>query len=178
MVTPRDVECCPGDTSQMWHVEHPADRIARRRREIPRYKRDQEALADDVGVSRQQVSRWENGDSLPTAENLTALAQALGVTPDWILYGDRQTGRGANVIREESFIPYGERGDEGTEPSPAEQLLGFLSERLGHRRIAGELTDKDLIAAAYTLARKFGFSAEDYRRLDDWRDQIIQGEKG
>lgn len=169
--------CCPDDTPAVFHVERPSDRIAKRRREIPRYKRDQEALADDVGVSRQQVSRWENGSSMPTGENLSALARALGVSPDWILHGERP-----DYITPEDVAEMGQRvAESGSAYEPAsapQQLLDFLSQRLGHRRVAGELTDKDLIAAAYTLARKHGFSAEDYRLLDRWRDQIIQGEKG
>lgn len=175
-------------------MEPPADRIARRRREIPEYKKNGEALATLVGVSRQQLSKWENGGAMPTGENLTRLADALGVTPAWILFGDAgdmveihgkpfprvdlaklsEAGR-SSVVREEPAA-YGVEV-EGGPGSPAEQLLTFLSERLGHRRVAGELTDKDLIATAYTLARKHAFSAEDFQLLDRWRDQIIQGEK-
>lgn len=45
----------------------------------------QEALADIVGVSRQAVSKWETGETLPETAKLAALASALGVSVDWLL---------------------------------------------------------------------------------------------
>lgn len=45
----------------------------------------QEALADMVGVSRQAVSKWETGETLPETAKLSALAAALGVSVDWLL---------------------------------------------------------------------------------------------
>ena len=50
-------------------------------REIKRYREEkgisQEALAELVGVSRQAVSKWEQGQALPTADNLERLEKAL-----------------------------------------------------------------------------------------------------
>lgn len=45
----------------------------------------QETLAEKLGVSRQAVSKWETGDSIPDTSNLSALAKALGTTVDWLL---------------------------------------------------------------------------------------------
>ena len=42
----------------------------------------QEALANELGLSRQAVSRWERGEALPDTENLIALADLFGVTLD------------------------------------------------------------------------------------------------
>ena len=39
----------------------------------------QEMVAERVGVSRQAVTKWESGRTLPTAENLAALAQLYHV---------------------------------------------------------------------------------------------------
>ena len=39
----------------------------------------QEELADKIGVSRQAVSKWENGTSEPSTSNLIALAKLYGV---------------------------------------------------------------------------------------------------
>lgn len=39
----------------------------------------QETLAEEIGVSRQAVSKWEMGASEPSLENLQALSQVLGV---------------------------------------------------------------------------------------------------
>ena len=48
----------------------------------------QEELSGRVGVSRQAVSKWETGESVPETGKLTALAAALGVTVDWLLSED------------------------------------------------------------------------------------------
>ena len=42
----------------------------------------QEDLADRVGVSRQSVSKWETGESLPDMAKLVQLADVLGVSTD------------------------------------------------------------------------------------------------
>ncbi len=42
-------------------------------------------LADKLGVSRQSVSNWETGSSNPEIGKLSPLAQALGVTVDFLL---------------------------------------------------------------------------------------------
>ena len=39
----------------------------------------QEFVAEHLGVSRQAVSKWENGSSDPTTSNLLALAKLYGV---------------------------------------------------------------------------------------------------
>ena len=40
----------------------------------------QEFVADQLGVSRQAVSKWENGTSDPSTANLLALAKLFGVS--------------------------------------------------------------------------------------------------
>lgn len=45
----------------------------------------QEALAERLGVSRQAVSKWETGDAEPELSKLRLLADAFGVTADWLL---------------------------------------------------------------------------------------------
>lgn len=45
----------------------------------------QETLAEQVGVSRQAVGKWEQGLSLPSTENLLALAQIFGVSADELI---------------------------------------------------------------------------------------------
>lgn len=42
----------------------------------------QETLADQIGVSRQAVSKWETGDAMPDLLKLIALAEALDVSID------------------------------------------------------------------------------------------------
>lgn len=48
----------------------------------------QDALAEKLGISRQAISKWETGESVPETGKLVALASALGVTVDWLLSED------------------------------------------------------------------------------------------
>lgn len=49
----------------------------------------QQALADRVIVTRQSISNWERGVSLPDIEMLASIADALGVEITELLYGKR-----------------------------------------------------------------------------------------
>lgn len=42
----------------------------------------QEALAEKVGVSRQTVAKWENGDSSPDLSDAVVMSEVFGVTLD------------------------------------------------------------------------------------------------
>lgn len=48
-------------------------------------KMTQEFVADQLGVSRQAVSKWESGASDPSTANLIALAKLFGVQPEELL---------------------------------------------------------------------------------------------
>lgn len=48
----------------------------------------QEQLAQQLGVTRQSVSKWERDESMPEAEKLPLLAQTLGVSLDVLLTGE------------------------------------------------------------------------------------------
>lgn len=50
----------------------------------------QEALARKLGVSKNTVARWEKG-AVPSGENASQLAEALGSSSDWILTGAAAT---------------------------------------------------------------------------------------
>lgn len=45
----------------------------------------QEYVAESLGVSRQAVSKWENGTSDPSTANLMALAKLYGLSVDELL---------------------------------------------------------------------------------------------
>ena len=51
----------------------------------------QEELADRVGVSRQAVSKWESGQSLPDLDKIILLSDYFEVTTDYLLKGVEPT---------------------------------------------------------------------------------------
>ena len=62
----------------------------------------QDALAERLGVSRQAISKWETGESVPDTGKLLPLANALGVSLDWLL--------------SEPLLPGGGRTAPGAQP--------------------------------------------------------------
>ena len=48
----------------------------------------QEDLAEELDVSRQTISRWENGPAFPDANNIFQLSKLFHVTADYLLNED------------------------------------------------------------------------------------------
>lgn len=102
----------------------------------------QEALAERVGVSRQTVAKWENGESAPDLAACAALAEVFGVTLDSLVYHDEgNTGiavppRGKHLF---GLVSVGERGQivipkearEVFSIRPGDKLLVFGDESQG-----------------------------------------------
>lgn len=65
----------------------------------------QMSLANKLGVSRQAVSRWETGDSIPTIDNLQLLAKIYDVSLDWLCSDSNEPTESANVIHENCMNP-------------------------------------------------------------------------
>lgn len=59
-----------------------ADKIARQRK---RAGLSQEGLAARLGVSRQAVSKWESGQSVPDVDRIVTLSEVFGVSTDYLL---------------------------------------------------------------------------------------------
>lgn len=70
-----------------------------------RCKMTQEFVSETLGVSRQAVSKWENGTSDPSTSNLIALANLYGISAEDLLKsidnGSRQK-KSKDVSKEES----------------------------------------------------------------------------
>ena len=60
----------------------------------------QEQLAEILEVSRQAVSKWENGDSAPDLDRLRAICTYFGVTTDYLIWDEPEDApRGAEEAR-------------------------------------------------------------------------------
>ncbi len=63
----------------------------------------QEELANELGVSRQAISRWETGNVYPDSANLLKIAQMFKVTTDYLLnneYSVKEDLNKADYIRD------------------------------------------------------------------------------
>ena len=67
----------------------------------------QEELADKTDVSRQAVSKWENGQSVPDLEKVILLSEYFEVTTDYILKGIepvKENGTGKGLISKILYV--------------------------------------------------------------------------
>lgn len=77
-------------------------------------------LADALDVSRQAVSKWENGMGTPTPENIVAMSKLFGVSTDYILMGKDEGSQTAEKVA----------------PTPTtEPALMSVNDGLGKRKI-------------------------------------------
>lgn len=56
----------------------------------------QEQFAEQMGVSRQAVSKWETGQSLPDLDKIVMMSRVFGVTTDYLL-GEGDLSQGADA---------------------------------------------------------------------------------
>lgn len=59
----------------------------------------QEDFADKLNVSRQAISRWENGTALPDAQNILQISKLFHVTTDYLLNDDYESDRDIPAVK-------------------------------------------------------------------------------
>ncbi|MDO5777287.1 MAG: helix-turn-helix transcriptional regulator [Eubacteriales bacterium] len=135
----------------------------------------QETLAEQIGVSRQALGKWEKDTALPGLDNLQAAAQVLGVSVDTLL------------------------GTEAASPAPAvtldamrDLLAARDAEQRKHRRLWGLLGAAAAVVVVQNLAyqRKMQSLTDSYAmlqsqlssttadlstRMDELQDAVRQG---
>lgn len=66
----------------------------------------QEELAEQIGVSRQAVGKWETQQSVPEADKLVALSNFFGVSTDYLLKGVEPANGNASDAQLASRVLY------------------------------------------------------------------------
>ena len=69
----------------------------------------QEQLAEILEVSRQAVSKWENGDSAPDLDRLRAICTYFGVTTDYLIWDEPEDAPRARHCRRAAAGPLAEK---------------------------------------------------------------------
>ena len=112
----------------------------------------QEALAAQLGVSRQAVSKWERSESSPDTDNLIALAALYGVSLDELLYGEAVDSTDDSQADDEA-----QNSNAGTKASDkaeeAEVLLNTLIAAISHLSIFPSRAASTLLTP--TKAKRF-----------------------
>ena len=60
----------------------------------------QEQLAEQLNVSRQAISKWELGESMPDTENVITLSKLFGVSIDYLLNDEFQSDNDIPAVKE------------------------------------------------------------------------------
>ena len=86
----------------------------------------QEAFAEKLGVSRQSVSKWESGGTLPDIDKIIAMSELFGVSTDYLLKDEApETENATEEAPEETAEVTAENGDNTDDaeyiPAPAEE---------------------------------------------------------
>lgn len=80
----------------------------------------QERVAEQLYVSRQAISKWENGEALPDMENLVAISKFYGVSIDYILGADEESSGGKKAeLEPEISVPSYWGNTAKTDAAPA-----------------------------------------------------------
>ena len=89
----------------------------------------QEELADKIGVSRQTLSKYETGDSLPDIEKCASIANIFGVTVDDLINYNNSDNLGVRIPPKGKHI-FGlvKVGDKGQIVIPAKARRIFAIE--------------------------------------------------
>ena len=66
--------------------------IGRRIRELRGFDLTQEGLAQELGISQSQLSKYERGVAAPPADVLFFVKKRFLVSIDWLLTGDGERG--------------------------------------------------------------------------------------
>lgn len=97
----------------------------------------QEKLAEKIGVSRQAITKWENGLASPELEKIVSLSECFKVSTDYLLKDNLTKSKQPAVQPENPLwsLPFGNDTHGGNKPI---LYLPDLPKKTGHRMPAGQ----------------------------------------
>ena len=135
----------------------------------------QEAAAEKLGVSRQTISKWETGETVPDIRQAKRLAVVYGRTLDELVEFDADTAEIQDVINRTSeelshkidwtrlwsrkypiLARYQSEVDTASYASELCRLLSSLEQRYGYSELDSFLVLKDILAAVWTGRKDAG----------------------
>lgn len=95
----------------------------------------QENLAEYMDVSRQSVSKWESGQSIPDIEKIIKLSELFGVTTDYLLKDNIESKSKDNELENREYYPEVEKINEiqsHNEPRKVsdDEVYKFINQKL------------------------------------------------
>lgn len=112
----------------------------------------QEQFAEQLGVSRQAVSKWETGQSLPDLDKIVMMSRVFGVTTDYLLSEESSSGEGDKVSQNTNHVAENQyNGEMEHETEGKTDNENTLSENSKPRYISDEEVEEYC-----TVRKRFG----------------------
>ena len=86
----------------------------------------QRDLADQIGVSDKTISKWENGNSVPDTEILTSLCQALDISVNELLSGEKLPVESYPQRAEENMMNLLKENEDNRKNSTIQLIVGIV----------------------------------------------------
>lgn len=147
------------------------ERMAQLRKE---HGLSQHDLAEKLNVSRQAVSRWEQGLAMPSSDNLIYLSRLYGITLDELIYGKEEIENEQAEEAEEISVPE-ETDSAKTQTRPWSKkwwvkiLFGILILGLVVFFAVGEIENGNVIPLRELTAESLDLTSAEYFSWDDDR---------
>ena len=97
----------------------------------------QEQLAEKITISRQAVSKWELGESIPDIENIVQLSKVFDVSTDYLLKNDTSRDASQDEVKPKPAVrdqkrdesdEWDEWDDDDEDEDEPDTIVGVLSE--------------------------------------------------
>ncbi len=147
------------------------ERLAQLRKE---HGLSQNDLAEKLNVSRQAISRWEQGLAMPSSDNLIYLSRLYGITLDGLIYGKEEIENEQAEEAEEISVPE-ETDSAKTQTRPWSKkwwvkiLFGILILGLVVFFAVGEIENGNVIPLRELTAESLDLTSAEYFSWDDDR---------
>lgn len=86
----------------------------------------QKELADQICVSDKTISKWENGNSAPDVSMLISLCDALDVTANELLTGERISPENYSMKAEETIMTLMKENEDSKKANRIGRIIGVL----------------------------------------------------
>lgn len=147
------------------------ERLAQLRKE---HGLSQNDLAEKLNVSRQAISRWEQGLAMPSSDNLIYLSRLYGITLDELIYGKEEIENEQAEEAEEISVPE-ETDSAKTQTRPWSKkwwvkiLFGILILGLVVFFAVGEIENGNVIPLRELTAESLDLTSAEYFSWDNDR---------
>ena len=86
----------------------------------------QKDLAEKIGVSDKTISKWENGNSTPDTSMLLSISEALDVTVNEILSGERIPPENYSMKAEETIMSLMKENEKSKKANFISRIIGIV----------------------------------------------------